>query len=103
MAEGYPLELCRSKKIQTVKKRNGVVTSFDGAKILAAIRKAGEATGEFDASEAFLLTLQVIRVVDNRFGGGTLYIYQIQDIVEQALISSNYLKTARAYIVYREK
>lgn len=103
MESALHFELCRSKIVKAVKKRNGGITPFDGEKIYSAILKAGRATGEFDSEDAFFLTLQVIRVIDHRFEKETLDIEEIQDIVEQALITSNYIKTAKAYIVYREK
>lgn len=92
-----------SKKITSIRKRDGSIVPFDGAKIYNAIVKAGQATGEYDGAEAHLLTLEVIKVIDNRYSPGFLDIEKIQDIVEQVLISSNHLKTARAYIVYREQ
>ena len=50
------------------------------------------------------MTGQVIKVLKHRFAHGVSpAIEQIQDVVEQVLISSNYYKTARAYIVYREQ
>ena len=39
----------------------------------------------------------------HRFHGRRRDIEQIQDVVEQTLIAANHLKTARAYIVYRER
>lgn len=92
-----------SKRATHISKRDGSIAPFDGSKIQAAILKAGTATGEFGSDEADLLTLQVIKVLDHRYPRGILAIEEIQDIVEQVLISSNYLKTARAYIVYREQ
>ena len=92
-----------SKKITSIRKRDGSIVPFDGAKIYHAIVKAGQATGEYDGAEAQILTLEVIKVIDNRYSPGFLDIEKIQDIVEQVLISSNHLKTARAYIVYREQ
>ena len=87
-----------------VEKRNGEKHPFDLSKINLAILKAGEATNEFTQDESWLLTRQVIKVLKHRFAYG-IYptIEQIQDVVEQVLISSNYYKTARAYIVYREQ
>lgn len=96
-------EQFQSKKITNIRKRDGSIVPFDGAKIYNAILKAGQATGEYDGAEAQLLTLEVIKVIDNRYDRGFLDIEAIQDIVEQGLISSNHLKTARAYIVYREQ
>src|SRR3989338_3461023 len=92
-----------SKRATHITKRDGSIVPFDGGKIQAAIFKAGTATGEFGDDEADLLTLQVIKVLDNRYPRGILAIEEIQDIVEQVLISANYLKTARAFIVYREQ
>lgn len=85
-------------------KRDGEKHAFDVSKIAVAISRAGEATGEFNSDEAWLLTRQVVKVLKHRFAYGVIpTIEQIQDIVEQVLISSNYYKTARAYIVYREQ
>ena len=89
--------------LQSVITREGQKVSFDASKIAKAIEKAGAATGEFGFEEAWFLAEQVVKVLKHRFASGQdPQIEQIQDIVEQALISANYYKTARAYIVYRE-
>ena len=85
-------------------KRDGEKQAFDPEKIVVAITKAGVATGEFGSSEAHLLAEQVIKVLRHRFADAVVpTIEQIQDVVEQVLISSNYYKTARSYIIYREQ
>ena len=84
-------------------KRDGSLTSFDQSKITAAIEKAGEATGEFGPDEAIILSGQVCKVIAHRFNGAAPTVEEIQDIVEQTLITANHFDTARAYIVYREK
>lgn len=90
--------------LTTVVKRNGEKHPFDASKIVVALTKAGAATAEFGIDEARLMTGQVIKVLKHRFAHGiSPAIEQIQDVVEQVLISSNYYKTARAYIVYREQ
>lgn len=86
-----------------VRKRDGTRVPFDAGKIRNAVVKAGKATGEFDQFEAELLTVQVIKVLCHSHRTGIPSIEQIQDIVEHVLITSNHLKTARAYIVYREQ
>ena len=86
-----------------VRKRNGETIAFNAEKIRSAIRRAGAATGEFDDDEARLITAQVIKVLSHRFGGRLPDIENIQDAVEQALISANHFKTMRAYSVYREQ
>ena len=87
----------------SIVKRDGSLTSFDQNKITAAIEKAGEATGEFGPDEAIILSGQVCKVIAYRFAGAAPTVEEIQDIVEQTLITANHFETARAYIVYREK
>ncbi len=87
-----------------VVKRDGSRTVFDQRKIDSAILRAGQATGEFGEPEAHLLGAQVLKVLGYRLRSiEPLDIERIQDTVEQVLISANHLKTARAYIVYREQ
>ena len=87
-----------------VVKRDGEQVAFDASKIQSAIARAGQATGEFGALEAQLLTAQVVKVLAHRYGGGRVPdIEGIQDVVEQTLISANHFETARSYIVYREQ
>jgi ribonucleoside-triphosphate reductase (formate) len=87
-----------------VVKRDGQEVRFDAGKIESAIRRAGQASGEFGAAEASLLTAQAIKVLTHRFSDGRLPdIEGIQDVVEQTLIAANHFETARAYIVYREQ
>ena len=86
-----------------VVKRGGERVRFDAGKIEAALQRAGSATGEFGADEAALLTAMAVKVLAWRFAGQAPAIEQIQDVVEQTLIAANHLKTARAYIVYREQ
>lgn len=86
-----------------VLKRDGSLAPFDADKIRSAIERAGRASGEFDGNEAFLLTAQVMKVLIHKFRAEPPHIERIQDVVEQVLISANHLKTARAYIVYREQ
>ena len=86
-----------------VLKRDGRRVNFDLRKIQSALQRAGEASGEFGPQEAQLLTAQVVKVLSHRHGARPPEVEQIQDTVEQALISANHFRTARAYAVYREQ
>lgn len=86
-----------------VLKRDGTKVAFDAEKIVNAIKKAGMETGEFGEPEARYITFKVVKVLKHKYDNEIPEIEQIQDIVEQTLISENYFTTARAYIVYREK
>ncbi|MDO4184452.1 MAG: ribonucleoside triphosphate reductase [Rhodospirillales bacterium] len=90
-------------KIANVTKRNGTLVPFDSDKIFNAIRKAGESTGEFSEQECYLLTGQVLKVLEHKFTDSLPSIENIQDVVEQVLISANYFATAKAYILYRDQ
>jgi ribonucleoside-triphosphate reductase len=85
-------------------KRDGSQADFDAAKIHQAILLAAEASGEFTEQEATLITAQVVKVLTHTgYRQEMPGIERIQDVVEQVLISANHLRTARAYIVYREQ
>jgi ribonucleoside-triphosphate reductase len=98
-ADSLPLQLP-----STVIKRDRAQVPFDGSKIRSAIERAGRASGEFHAAEAKRLSRQVIKVLAHRSARRQAPgIEEIQDLVEQVLIGADHLRTARAYIVYREK
>ncbi len=89
---------------QHIIKRDGTEVKFEHKLIEQAVLKAGEATQEFDIPEACLITQQVIKVLCHRFANRQIPdVEAVQDIVEQVLISMDHVKTARAYIVYREQ
>ncbi len=85
-----------------IRKRDGRVARFDGTKITEAITKAGAATGEFNATTAQRLMLKVLAVAQHSIQD-IPSVEDIQDIVEEVLLSSPYRDTARAYIIYREQ
>ncbi len=86
-----------------IRKRDGRIVKFDPEKITNAIAKAGEATGEFDRKIAERLTLKVLNLAQQAITKKIPMVEDIQDIVEEVLLSSPYRKTAKAYIIYREQ
>ena len=88
---------------EQIKKRDGRIAEFDAQKITAAIAKAGNATGEFGEREAKKLTLRVLTLAHELRLKPIPEVEEIQDIVERVLLDSPYLKTAKAYIIYREQ
>jgi ribonucleoside-triphosphate reductase len=87
----------------TIVKRNGSVEEFNAHKITLAIRKAGEVTGEFSEAVARNLTLKVLSLVQQIITDRQASVEEIQDIVEEVLLSSPYKKSAKAYIIYRDQ
>ena len=86
-----------------IKKRDGRAVKFDAEKITNAIAKAGAATGEFDYKTAKKLTLKVLNLAEQVIGRKTPTVEEIQDVVEEILLSSPYRRTAKAYIIYRDQ
>ncbi|MBF0511930.1 MAG: ribonucleoside triphosphate reductase, partial [Candidatus Omnitrophica bacterium] len=86
----------------TILKRNGKTENFDPQKIINAIAKAGRATGEFNDDMAQKLAVRVVNIAQQMFSNDPT-VENIQDIVEDVLLSSVYRKTAKAYIVYRQQ
>ncbi len=84
-------------------KRDGHRESFDRSKIKNAIWKAAQAVNGTDEALSERLTDEVIRLAEIRYKGGTPDVEGIQDLVEKVLIEAGHAKTAKAYILYREK
>ncbi|MDR3331697.1 MAG: anaerobic ribonucleoside triphosphate reductase [Synergistaceae bacterium] len=91
--------------IRTIRKRDGRQVGYDRGKIATAIAKSFAATGEENyAARDESAAERVAKVVEERIEGTGLIspsVEQIQDVVEGALIDCGYVKTARAYILYR--
>ncbi|HRZ40602.1 MAG TPA: anaerobic ribonucleoside-triphosphate reductase, partial [Candidatus Omnitrophota bacterium] len=84
-------------------KRDGHAEDFNPQKITTAILKAGRATGEFDEAIAKNLTLRVLNIAHQLIAEHALTVEEVQDIVEEVLLTSPYRKTAKAYILYRDQ
>lgn len=84
-------------------KRDRSIVPFKKEKIVLAIFKAASAVGGSDFSLSEKLADEVVRIADQRYPDGAAEVEGIQDIVEKVLIEAGHAKTAKAYILYREK
>ena len=89
--------------ITRVQKRNGDIVDFDLYKIEEAIFKAAKAVGGKNEKEAKRLSNMVEKIMNEAYGVGIPSVEDIQDIVEKVLIEEGHAKTAKAYILYRNK
>ncbi len=81
-------------------KRDGRSVDFDVTKIQRAIEKAFDATKVLHSEELTLqLADEVVRIIDAEQIEPT--VEHIQDTVERVLIENGYVRTAKAYILYR--
>ena len=88
----------------TIKKRNGQIVEFEPTRIEVAIRKASDSVdGEVPADTIIELVKNVISHLESMNDDNTPDVESIQDLVEQELMRADYYKTARSYILYRER
>src|SRR3989344_3875885 len=92
--------------IKQIEKRDGRLMPFDFDKIATAILKAMNASGEGDQDDATLVAHQVAGELGRfakKYKSFLPTVEGIQDSVEKYLILNDYVKTAKAYILYRDK
>ena len=89
--------------ITSIKKRDGRVVPFDSAKIDQAIARAFAASGSQKGEDtARELTRLVMEDLDkNENISATPGVEEVQDAVERILIEKGFVRTAKAYILYR--
>ncbi len=90
-------------EIKSVRKRDGRVVPFDEKKIADAIFKAAQAVGGEDRFLAEELAGVVMLFLAKNYTDQFPTIEEIQDMVEKVLIETGHAKTAKAYILYRDK
>jgi len=88
---------------KTIRKRDGREVPFDDKKITDAIFKAARAVGGEDRQTAMELTIEVLKMLKSRYSGVTFGVEDVQDVVEKVLIEAGHARTAKAYILYRDK
>jgi ribonucleoside-triphosphate reductase len=90
-------------RISEVRKRDGRVVPFKQQKISDAIFKAAQAVGGEDRQLAEELSGVVTLFLEKHYSEADPGIEDVQDMVEKVLIETGHAKTAKAYILYREK
>ena len=89
--------------ITQIKKRDGSTQAFQKEKITWAIFKAVTAVGGDDFDTAQKISDDVVDLANLQLKTEVADVEQIQDLVEKVLIEGGHAKTAKAYILYREK
>lgn len=93
-----------SSRLATIIKRNGTTVPFERSKIVIAVGKAMKSVGEFEESAAETVAravekrLEAKRLADELFNPT---VEEVQDEVETGLMLLGFLKSAKAYILYR--
>jgi len=92
--------------ISQVEKRDGRLVPFDFDKIASAVWKAMTEAGEGGQEDAVLVAHQVAGELGRfakKYKSFLPTVEGMQDSVEKYLILNDYVKTAKAYILYRDK
>ncbi|MDA1195984.1 MAG: ATP cone domain-containing protein, partial [Planctomycetota bacterium] len=93
--------------IRQVRKRDGRLVPFDRDKVAEAIFRAAQAVGGADrflAEElAGVVVARLHALQAERGPGMPPSIEDVQDLVERVLIDSGHARTAKAYILYRDR
>lgn len=90
--------------ITQIRKRSGKIVAFDQDKITNVILKAMESVGKPDKGKAKKYSDQVLKKLNEKFHARSIpAVEEIQDIVEEILITNRQIKIAKAYILYRDQ
>ena len=88
---------------RSIRKRDGRIVEFNKNKIAAAIFKAAKAVGGEDQQLADELAEIVNQFLHKQLGTSIPTVEEVQDAVEKVLIETGHAKTAKAYILYRDR
>jgi len=96
------------QNLARIKKRDGQIVPFDLSKISHAVLKALNNTGEGSEKDADLIAKKVAKDLlklrrASRDENFMPYVEMVQDLVEEELMLQDFVKTAKAYILYRDK
>ncbi|WP_269539037.1 ribonucleoside triphosphate reductase [Cerasicoccus fimbriatus] len=95
--------LLNTSGVRWIRKRDGSKATFEPMRIVDAVAKAGEATGEFSRDVAMQLAIQIVNRFTEAIKAHAPTVELVQDLAEDVLIESRYRKTAKAFIIYREQ
>ncbi len=88
--------------IASIVKRDGRTVPFTAEKIEDAVYKAFQASGSAKGRDtAHAIAMEVKAKIEHDETIGNPTVEQVQDIVEQTLIANDFVRTAKAYILYR--
>jgi len=92
--------------VKSIRKRDGQIVPFDVDKVVNAINKAMLASSEGSIEEAIVVSKKVVAEIDYLARKNKDFVptvESIQDVVEKQLMLSDYVKTSKNYILYREE
>jgi ribonucleoside-triphosphate reductase len=95
--------LTTTKNFKIIIKRDGKKVKFSSSKITKVLKQVGEVTEEFSEKVAEKLTIKVVNLLHQIVEDRLPNVEDVQDCVEEILLSSTYKESAKACIIYREQ
>ena len=90
--------------VKTIIKRDGRTAEFHPQKIADAVEKSFQACAAMqDRATAEQIAATVVEKLESGAIEGTPTVEGVQDLVEETLIESGFVQTAKAYILYRDQ
>jgi ribonucleoside-diphosphate reductase beta chain len=89
--------------ITKIRKRDGELQNFNSKKITAAIYAAMKAEKEGTREDAQKVASHVEKLLQKIYKIDPPTVENVQDVVEEALMYTNFHSVAKAYILYRER
>jgi len=90
--------------LDRIVKRDGRTVPFEEEKIVSAVTKALEDTGEGGKTEAKKVATKTVGLLRKEFKKGLMpSVEDVQDMVERVLMILDFEETAKSYILYREE
>ena len=87
--------------VKTIIKRDGRTAEFHPQKIADAVEKSFQACAAMqDRATAEQIAATVVEKLESGAIEGTPTVEGVQDLVEETLIESGFVQTAKAYILY---
>jgi ribonucleoside-triphosphate reductase len=107
----WEIDICQDTKsyqgglnlFKVIRKRDGRQVPFDESKITDAIFQAARAVGGEDRQTAMELTIEALKTLKKLYNGSVFGVEEVQDVVEKVLIEAGHARTAKAYILHRDK
>ncbi len=88
--------------VETIMKRDGRTVEFKQEKIAEAVERAFQACGAMqDRAAAEDIAQRVVDKLESGAIEGAPTVEGVQDLVEETLIESGFVQTAKSYILYR--
>lgn len=91
------------RAFRSIMKRDGRIVGFEVTKIADAIFRAARAVGGEDRRLAEELAQVVVKYLAKVKETGIPTVEEVQDAVEKVLIETGHARTAKAYILYRDR